>query len=274
MKKTFIIIYFLFSIISCKKEEYTIENLNGNKISALGHAGMGFSTTYPVNSYESILKCLNLGADGTEIDVQMTKDSVLIAFHDQDLSENTNLKGGVNSLTWNEIKEADYIQTHYLNYSIHSLDQLFSHIENLHTYRFIFDCKLYTSGTNTNQFYTSYMNAVIALMQKFKLQNNVYLASSSTGFISLFKNKNSDYKFLINPLSFTAGFDTALSFKLFGIQMSTNDISREQIKMAHDNNLWVSIWETNSNKDQNKAIKKNPDFIITDNVKGLIKLIK
>lgn len=235
---------------------------------------MGFSTTYPVNSYESILKCLNLGADGTEIDVQMTKDSVLVAFHDQGLSESTNLKGGVNSLTWNEIKEANYIQTHYLNYSILSLDQLFSNIENLHTYRFIFDCKLYTSGTNTSQFYTSYMNAIIALMQKFKLQNNVYLASSSIGFISLFKNKNSDCKFLINPLSFTAGFDTALSFNLFGIQMSTNNISPEQIKMAHDNNLWVSIWETHSNEDQKKAIKKNPDFIITDNVKGLVKLVK
>ena len=92
MKRTILVCFIFSVIIACHKDEYNIVNLNGNRITALGHAGMGIGNTYPMNSYESIFKCLNLGMDGTEFDVQMTKDSVLVAYHSQDLSDETNLK--------------------------------------------------------------------------------------------------------------------------------------------------------------------------------------
>ena len=42
---------------------------------AMGHGGMGTHSLYPNNSLESLLKCVASGADGTDIDVQITKDS-------------------------------------------------------------------------------------------------------------------------------------------------------------------------------------------------------
>lgn len=273
MKKVLILFYILLNFFSCKKEEYSIVNLNGNKITAFGHGGMGFKNMYPVNSCESILKCLNLGMNGTEIDVQMTKDSVLVAFHDKDLSENTTLTGYVNSLNWSELKDAHYTKVPYLSYSIISLEQLFAHIEKLHEYKFIFDCKFFTS-TNIHQYNTSYRNAIINVIQKYQLENNIYIESSNEIFLSLFKSSKPDYKFFINPISFQSGLDIASSLKLSGIQMSTHDLTLEQIKIAHANNLWISIWDIHSKSDHNEAIKKNPDFIITDNVENLIKQLK
>lgn len=135
---------FLLFFCSCKKEKFDIENLNGNKILALGHGGMGLGDTYPMDSAESILHCLNLGMDGTEFDVQMTADSVLVAYHDSELSQSTNLKGTINSLNWSEVKNAHYKETLYLNYTIISLDQLFSNLPNPQQYKFTFDCKLAT----------------------------------------------------------------------------------------------------------------------------------
>lgn len=274
MKKNIILFFISLSIISCKKKEFNIVNLNGNKITALGHAGMGIGNTYPMNSYESILKCLNLGMDGTEFDVQMTKDSVLVAYHDQELSGNTNLKGFVNSLNWNELKNTHYTQTPYLNYSIISLEQLFSNIESLQEYKFTFDCKLHTNNNNISQFYASYINAVINIIQKYQIENNVYIESQSIDFLKIFKIKKPNYKLFIYPSSFESGLDIALSLDLFGITISTRDITKEQIKIAHNNNLLVAIWNTHSESDNIEAINKNPDFIQTDKVKNLIKLLK
>lgn len=273
--KKLIILYLIINIfISCKKEEYNIININGNRIAALGHGGMGIGNTYPLNSYESILKCLNIGMDGTEIDVQMTKDSVLVAYHDQELSDNTNLTGLINSLNWCELKKAQYNQTPYLNYSIISLEELFANITNLQDYKFTFDCKLYCSYNNINQFYESYINAVIKIIQKYQIENNIYIESQSEEFLTLFKCKKPDYKLFIYPSSFESGLDIAFSLNLSGITISTRDITKEQIKIAHDNNLLVAIWNTHSESDNIEAIKKNPDFIQTDKANSLIKLLK
>ena len=69
----------------------------------MGHGGMGFSNVYPMNTFESIMHCINLGADGTEIDVQMTKDGILVAYHDRELSNKTNKCGLVNDFYWNSL---------------------------------------------------------------------------------------------------------------------------------------------------------------------------
>ncbi|MFT5167941.1 MAG: glycerophosphoryl diester phosphodiesterase [Saprospiraceae bacterium] len=272
--KRIIIFCFIFSIIiSCEKEEFNILNLNGNRITVLGHAGMGISSTYPMNSYESILRCLNLGTDGTEFDVQMTKDSVLVAYHNRDLSDATNLNGLINSLNWNEVRNAHYTQTPYLDYSIISLEQLFANIDNIQKYKFTFDCKLYNNNNN-NQFFESYTNAVVNLIQKYQIENNIYVESQSVEFLTLFKNKKPNYIFFIYPSSFESGLDIALSLGLSGITISTRNITKEQIKNAHDNNLLVAIWNTHTKSDNIEAINKNPDFIQTDKVKNLIKLLK
>ncbi len=265
---------FMLVCFSCKKEKFSIENLNGNKIVALGHAGMGLGNTYPMDSYESILQCLNLGMDGTEFDVQMTKDSVLVAYHDQDLSGNTDLEGIINSLNWAEVKKARYTETLYLNYSIVSLEQLFSGIENPRNYKFTFDCKLYTEETDINKFYKSYINAVVSILQKYQLEDNAYIESQSATFLTLFKSRKPAYKFFIYPASFQEGLDIAVGSGLYGITISTNDISKEQIQTAHEHNLWVTVWNTHSESDNKEAIRKNPDCIQTDKVKSLLKLLK
>jgi glycerophosphoryl diester phosphodiesterase len=274
MKKSILFCLIVSIISACEKEEFNTINLNGNRITVLGHGGMGVASAYPMNSFESIAYALNLGVDGSEIDVQMTKDSVLVAYHNDDLSSNTNLKGPINSLNWDEIKYAKYTTTPYLDYSIISLEQLFSNIENIQKYKFTFDCKLYTNNNNKSQFQESYINAVINLLQKHQIENNVYIESQSVEFLKLFRNKKPYYKLFIYPSSFQSGLDIALSLGLYGITISTRNITKEQIEIAHDNNLLVAIWNTHSESDNIEAIKKNPDFIQTDKVKNLIKLLK
>ena len=111
MKKLlYILSIFLFS--SCQKEIFDINNLNGD-ILVIGHGGMGVSHSYPINTFESIMHCINLGTDGTEIDVQMTKDGVLVAFHDKELSNKTNKYLLLSHRKKGNLKKKIQTKTHY-----------------------------------------------------------------------------------------------------------------------------------------------------------------
>lgn len=272
MKKRLFI--FIIGFISCGKKEFSISNLSGNRITAMGHAGMGIDSNYPMNSMEGILKCLNLGMDGTEFDVQMTKDSILVLYHGEDLSNETNLSGTINSMNWEEVKKARYNETPFLNYSIVSLEQLFSSVKNLDNYQFTFDCKLYTKTSDVNYFFNNYINAINKIVHKYQLQNNVYIEASSIDFLNLFKIKNPQSKLFINPPNFNEGLQLAMLNGYYGITISTRNVSKEQIAIAHENQLRVAIWNIHFRSDNIEAIEKNPDFIQTDNVKNLVKLLK
>ena len=104
------IIKFLIPIVilaSCKKHNFQIENLNGNKISVIGHGGMGINSAYPSNSLESILKCIDSGANGVEIDIQMTSDGVFLAFHDDFLENSTDGSGSIYNQAWGQTAGTD-----------------------------------------------------------------------------------------------------------------------------------------------------------------------
>lgn len=274
MKKQLYFLILFLSLISCRKKEISITNLNGNKITVLGHGGMGIDSNYPMNSYEGILKCLNLEADGTEFDVQMTMDSVLVLYHSEDLSDETNIKGKVHSMNWSDVKKARYNEIPYLQYSIISLDQLFESLGDIKKYQFTFDCKLYTSSIDLNQYYKSYINAISRIIQKYQLQDKIYIESSTKEFLTMFKNNQSNLKLFINPPDFETGLSISLTEGFYGITISNRNITKEQIKIAHDNQIHIAVWNVHSKSDNIEAVKKNPDFIQTDNVKSLVRLLK
>jgi len=261
-------------LASCKKETFEIHNLNNNRIYALGHAGMGFSNLYPINSFESLLTCLNLDADGTEMDVQMTLDSVLVAFHDETLDASTDLSGIVNSLTWEELKYGNYTNAPYGNYSIIRLEELFSSLENYPGRFFTFDLKLYPSGTDVDGYYEAFANELLDFYAKYDLYGNTFIESQVPDFLDLLKSKNAGFKLYYYPQTFEDGFDVAMEHDFTGITISTEITSKEQVEMAHANGLFVTLWGAYS-KDKNiETIRKNPDMIQSDKIDHLVGLLK
>ena len=56
---------------------------------ALAIAHRGFSSRYPENTLLAFERALDLGADGAEFDVQLSKDGVPVVFHDESLQRIT-----------------------------------------------------------------------------------------------------------------------------------------------------------------------------------------
>ncbi len=70
-----------------------------------GHRG--YSGRYPENTMLSFKKAVEAGADGIELDVQMTRDGKMVIIHDETLDRTTNGTGWVKDFSLEELKLLD-----------------------------------------------------------------------------------------------------------------------------------------------------------------------
>lgn len=70
-------------------------------------AHRGASEYAPENTFAAFYKGIEMGANGIETDLKMTKDGVLILFHDNELHRTTNGQGLPSDYTWKELQELD-----------------------------------------------------------------------------------------------------------------------------------------------------------------------
>lgn len=69
-----------------------------------GHRGA--AGLAPENTLASVRKALELGVDRVEVDVQQTKDGVVICMHDRTLDRTTDMQGQVRTGNWAELQQA------------------------------------------------------------------------------------------------------------------------------------------------------------------------
>jgi glycerophosphoryl diester phosphodiesterase len=80
-------------------------NQQSGSVEILAHgAGQGVA---PTNTLVALKQAFDDGADILEIDVQLTKDNVLVLHHDDTLDRTTNLSGAIADLTWSQIASQD-----------------------------------------------------------------------------------------------------------------------------------------------------------------------
>lgn len=85
----------------------------------IGHRGAGGYA--PENTIASMRKAIELGVDGFEFDIQLSKDGVPVVIHDETLERTTNGKGLVNDFTWEELQKLSAGNKDFPNEKIPSL---------------------------------------------------------------------------------------------------------------------------------------------------------
>ena len=91
----------------------------------IGHRGM--PGTYPENTLEGSLYAIEAGADIVENDIYITRDGVIVAMHDSDISRTTNGAGNIEDFTLEELKAFE-VDTHpaYSGWKIPTLEEYFA----------------------------------------------------------------------------------------------------------------------------------------------------
>ena len=261
----------LLSFSSCNKKDFDIKNLNGNEIEVIGHGGMGIKGLTPINSLKSFEKAIDSGADGVELDIQMTKDNVFVVFHNEKLQDDSNKEGRIFEKNWSEINDAKFSSATIPQHQILSLDELLKCLDYNSDLILILDIKTYKSTLSEAKI-EEYSNALIAIIKKQGIENQVLLEFNDLEFARSVQLKNSNLKIFAYNV-FEYAFEKASEYGFYGITLSMDNVTAAEILKAHDNDLRVALFGANSKSKNRAAIEMNPDYIQTDELKHLDRML-
>lgn len=105
MKRILILSLFLFCTVwqITAQCEYSIRNFPDDKVMIVAHRGNWREA--PENSVWAVKKAIEYGANMAEIDLALTKDSILILMHDKTIDRTTTGKGKPQDFTLSEIQQ-------------------------------------------------------------------------------------------------------------------------------------------------------------------------
>ena len=265
----FIIVLYLF-YTNVKPE---IRNLNQNTIGILGHRGMSKSYHYPGNSLPSILEALRIGALGCELDIQLTKDGSLVAYHHEDLDQYTNFKGAIHDYEADELKNCLYKGDYVEKFSLVLVDQLFELLGKNSKYIFSFDCKFNIDDEKDRiAYYIEFIDAIEMLINKYLLDNRIFIESDHVDFHRLLKLRKINVRQFITGQGVEKGLRIASKLGLFGIGVGSR-ISKKEVEKAHNLGFYVMTWTPTNAFSNAQAVRKNPDYIQTAYLTHLVKFL-
>ena len=72
------------------------------------YAHRGASGYAPENTHSAFLKAVEMGADGIELDVHMTKDGRIVVCHDGNVNRTSDGSGRIYDMTLSELRRLDF----------------------------------------------------------------------------------------------------------------------------------------------------------------------
>ncbi len=217
-----------------------------------GAAGDALENTLP-----AFAKAIELGADVTEMDVRLTRDGQVVVFHDQDLLRLSGIDQDVNELSLKELKKI----------RLHGQDVIptLQEVIDLTGERIDLMIELKTAGTPT---------PVAELIEKNRLQEQVYIASFEAGLLDEFKNVlprvpliflfKHYSNFFLNP-SAKCVWSTVDRLEAQYLGPRANLVSRAMLLKARARGLKVYAYTAHSKKIGQRLVDWGVDMIGTNN---------
>ncbi|WP_080145861.1 glycerophosphodiester phosphodiesterase [Marinilactibacillus piezotolerans] len=227
----------------------------------LNLAHRGFSGQYPENTMIAFEKAYETGADGIELDAQLTKDGEVVLFHDETLERLTNGKGHLTDHTLNELKAYSIncqIQAGLPEQKIPTLREYFDWVQDKN---FVTNIELKTA-TSEN---IGLEEKVLDLIEDYHLEDQIIISSFHRGNMVRVKRLNPN----IQTGLLVAGcneriIQTTKELGMDYIHPHALCLDEELVEVANSYNLKINTWTVNEKADLEKAEKAGINAIITD----------
>jgi glycerophosphoryl diester phosphodiesterase len=257
----------LLLFLSCKKdpELITIHNLSGDRVMVFGHGGMGYRCSLPMDSKASLCECLQSEADGTEMDLQMSTDSVLFLYHDEDLSDATGCSGKISELSSLSVQGCKF-KKDGKRHEVIRAETFFDDCGKDPDKLFTLECKLGSSDRGT------FSRALVSLIQKYQLKDRCLIETVEPEFLRLLESADASletYLYCKDP-EIAINLRDTLAFD--GLTISMDLVNASQVKAVHEKGLKVSVFSMVTKRQNIDGLLLSPDNIQTDNLKHLVEV--
>lgn len=216
-----------------------------------GHRG--FSGEYPENTMLAFRKAVEVGCDGIEMDVQLTKDLVPVIIHDEKVDRTSNGEGYVYDLTFDEIKKLDFsypdkFEGKFGFQGIPTLEEYFQWMADEAT-EIITNIEL----KNSKYYYGGMERMVIDMIYRYGLEDRIILSSFNNASILKCKEMAPDIKggFLVDTCVENAGV-YAKECEVEYYHPNLKYLTEEHVKNCTQNGIGINVWTVNEVEDLRK----------------------
>ena len=222
-------------------------------------AHRGFSGKYPENTMIAFEKAIEIGVDGIELDVHLTKDNELVIIHDEDVKRTTNGEGLVKDMTLEELKKLDASAKFVGQYGINPIPTLREYFELVKDTNIITNIELKTSVYE----YPTIEKRTIDMIKEFGIEDKIIFSSFNHFTVKRCEEIAPEIKrgfltgdWLVDFGKYTAERNVQCCHPWFG------SLSQEVVDEMHSAGCEINTWTVNEYEDIERLNAMGVDCLI------------
>ncbi len=219
-------------------------------------AHRGSSTSAPENTMAAVVMAVEEMADFAELDVQESKDGVLVLCHDLNLSRVAGVNRKVADLTLEELQKLDvgsYFSEEYAGEPIPQLSEVMEYAKG----KINLNLELKNTGSDTGM-----PEKAAALIMEMEMEEQCVITSTSMEYLKRVKAAAPDIRtgYIITAAYGNYVDDENLDF----ISIRSSFVTEALVRQAHEAGKAVHAWTVNTKSEMEEMKLAGVDNIITD----------
>ena len=224
-------------------------------------AHRGFSSKYPENTLLAFEKAIEVGVDGMEFDVQLTKDGEIVIIHDETIDRTSNGSGLVKVFTYEVLLQYDFSASFTGQFGYIKIPLLREYFDLVKDTEIISNIELKNSVYD----YEDLEEKVYELIVEYGLDKKVII--SSFNHESIIKMKKIDSEIKCGFLSDCWMIEPGKYTKAYGMECfhpAAYYLTEEKVKAIHNEGIEVNVWLGKELMDYKKLIDMEIDVLISN----------
>ncbi len=225
-------------------------------------AHRGASAYAPENTLAAFKKAIELGAEGIELDVHLSKDGEVVVIHDYSVDRTSNGRGPVAEMSLKELKALDFGSWFSEQYRSESIPLLREVLELLKGWNGLLNIEI---KHNRLEGCSQMEEKVLKLLDAYGFWEKTII--SSFDHYSLIKIKEIEPSVRICPLYAAALYkpwEYAATLNAFAIHPHYHTVTPDVVKQCHEHNINVNVYTVDSPEHIQLMIDAGVDGIITN----------
>lgn len=225
-------------------------------------AHRGYSGKYPENTMLSFQKAVEAGCDEIELDVQLTKDDVLVIIHDETIDRVSDGTGAIKDFTFQELRKFNVKGEYGDKFGFNPIPSFEEYLEWVKDQPVTTNIELKTG----KYYYKELEEKVIAMLKKYGLLHKVMF--SSFNHLSLIKCKELAPEVECGALLLKKGlgnvgyYTSKFHFECY--HPDIEGLTDEIVKNCNDYGIKLNVWTVNTVEDLEKLYRWNCNGVITN----------
>ncbi|MCR4862504.1 MAG: glycerophosphoryl diester phosphodiesterase membrane domain-containing protein [Ruminococcus sp.] len=222
-------------------------------------AHRGFSSVAPENTLYAFEAAVNSDTDYIELDVQLTKDNVLVVFHDDKLDRATDGRGKLTDYTYDELQQFTVVshtghKGQFADARIPTLEEVLQLVGKDK----MFNIEIKDVGDSVRA-----TEKTVDLIKEYGLTTSCYVTSFSYPLLKIVKRLEPKIKTaLIANVAMSTSYSQLRSID--AVSLNYIFVNRNIVSTAHQNGKRVFVWTVDRREDMEQMMLLGVDNIITN----------